>query len=77
MKGEILVCREPLFELSPLFGIVGAVVAEEGGMLDHSGILVREYGVPAVFQVPRATHLIRTGERIIVDGNKGMITRDD
>ena len=76
-KGEILVCREPLFELSPLFGIVDAVVAEEGGMLDHSGILVREYGVPAVFQVPRVTHLIRTGERITVDGNKGTINRDD
>ena len=72
-KGEILVCREPLFELSPLFGIVGAVVSEEGGMLDHSGILVREYGVPAVFQVPRATDLIRTGERIVVDGDRGLV----
>jgi phosphohistidine swiveling domain-containing protein len=76
-KGEVLVCREPLFQLSPLFGVVSAVVAETGGMLDHSGILVREYGVPAVFQVPRATHLIQTGERIIVDGNSGIIRRDE
>ena len=76
-KGEILVCREPLFELSPLFGIVGAVVAETGGVLDHSGILVREYGVPAVFQVLRATDLIRTGERIVVDGDRGVVRRGD
>jgi phosphohistidine swiveling domain-containing protein len=75
-KGEILVCREPLFELSPLFGVVAAVVAEAGGMLDHSGILVREYGVPAVFQVHRATHLIQTGEEIVVDGNSGTIRRE-
>jgi pyruvate,water dikinase len=76
-KGEILVCREPLFQLSPLFGIVAAVVAEAGGMLDHSGILVREYGVPAVFQVHRATHLIQTGEEIVVDGNSGTIRREE
>jgi phosphohistidine swiveling domain-containing protein len=71
--GDVLVCREPLFELSPLFNIVSAVVAEEGGLLDHAGVLVREYGIPAVFGVQGATRSLREGERIEVDGRRGLV----
>ena len=75
LSGEILVCREPLFELSPLFSIVSAVVAEVGGLLDHSATLVREYGIPAVFGVEAATTKIHTGDELQIDANKGIIAR--
>ncbi len=75
LPGEILVCPEALFELSPLFGIVSAVVAETGGLLDHSATLVREYNVPAVFGVEDATSLLADGEEIAVDAHSGVVMR--
>ncbi|MBC7236061.1 MAG: hypothetical protein H5T69_09475 [Chloroflexi bacterium] len=75
LPGEILVCREPLFELSPLFSIVAAVVAEQGGLLEHAGVLAREYSVPAVFGVREATRRIKTGEKLVVDANNGVVVQ--
>ncbi len=75
LPGEILVCREPWFELSPLFSIVAAVVSEEGELLDHAGVLAREYGVPAVFGVAEATSRIETGDTLVVDAKRGIVIR--
>ncbi|NLG51549.1 MAG: hypothetical protein GX552_15705 [Chloroflexi bacterium] len=73
LPGEVLVCHESQFELSILFGVVAAIVAETGGLLDHSATLAREYGVPAVFGVTGATHKIRTGDEIQVDARQGLV----
>ena len=73
LPGEVLVCREPLFELSPLFSVVSAVLAEEGGLLTHAATLAREYGVPAIFGLEQATNLIRTGDDLQVDANRGIV----
>jgi rifampicin phosphotransferase len=75
LPGEILVCREPLFELSPLFGIVAAVVAEQGGLLDHAAVLAREYTVPAIFGVNEATRRIKNGDYLRINANSGIIVR--
>lgn len=75
LPGEVLVCRQPDFELSPFFGIVSAVVAEVGGLLDHAATLAREYGVPTVFGVADATKVIDTGDDLQVDANRGIIVR--
>lgn len=75
LPGEVLICRQPNFDLSPFFGIVSAVVAEMGGLLDHSATLAREYGVPAIFGVPGITEAIRTGDELQVDANRGIIVR--
>ena len=75
LPGEVLVCRRPDFELSPFFGIVSAVISEVGGLLDHAATLAREYGVPTVFGVADATKIIRTGDDLQVDANRGIIVR--
>jgi len=75
LPGEILVCHQPLFELSPLFGMVSAVLTEEGGLLAHAATLAREYAVPAIFGVERITELIHTGDELQVDANRGIIAR--
>jgi len=73
LADEILVCPEPLFELSPLFNMISAIVTEKGGLLDHAAALVREYGLPAVFGIEQATKRIRTGDIIAVDATKGKV----
>lgn len=51
------------------------IITEHGGIASHAAILARELGIPAVVGVARATTLLRTGESILLDGNKGEIYR--
>jgi pyruvate,water dikinase len=58
---------------TPLFPGIGGIVAETGGQLSHTSIVAREYGLPAVVSVKHATHLLRDGQAITVDGNAGRV----
>ena len=75
VPGEILLCHKPLFELTPLFDMAAAVVTETGNLLDHAGVLAREYGIPAVFGVKGLTEHIRNGDELRVDANRGVVER--
>jgi pyruvate,water dikinase len=57
----------------PLFASIGGVVAECGGQLSHTAIVAREYGLPTVVGVPRATRIIRDGQPVAVDGTRGIV----
>jgi pyruvate,water dikinase len=43
-------------------------------MLIHGAIIAREYGLPCVTGVPRATELIESGDMVTVDGFLGIVT---
>jgi phosphohistidine swiveling domain-containing protein len=75
LPGEVLVCLDPLFEYAPVFGLVSAVVAERGQLLDHASVLTREYGVPAVFGVKGITRAVRTGDELVVLASQGLVYR--
>lgn len=57
---------------TPLFARAGAVVAEAGGILSHSSIVAREYGIPCVVSVNGACSLPENSE-VIVDGYQGAV----
>ncbi|MGD0077614.1 MAG: PEP-utilizing enzyme [Sedimentisphaerales bacterium] len=44
-----------------------------GGLLSHGSVIAREYGIPAVVNVGNATKVIKTGQRIQVDGDRGVV----
>jgi len=44
-----------------------------GGALAHGSVVAREYGIPAVVGVRDATKNLETGQRVRVDGNRGII----
>ncbi|WP_437607768.1 PEP/pyruvate-binding domain-containing protein [Sorangium sp. So ce834] len=73
--GEVLVARTTDIGLSPLFLVAAAVVTELGGPMSHASIVAREYGIPAVVNVPGATLAIKTGDRLRVDGDRGVVER--
>jgi rifampicin phosphotransferase len=73
--GEILVARTTDVGLTPLFLLAAGVVTELGGPLSHAALVAREYGVPAVVNVAGATVALRTGERIRIDGDRGIVER--
>jgi pyruvate,water dikinase len=73
--GEILVARTTDVGLTPLFLLAAGVVTELGGPLSHAALVAREYGVPAVVNVAGVTVALRTGERIRIDGDRGLVER--
>ena len=72
--GEVLVASITTPAFTPLFAMASAVVTDVGGMLSHSSIVAREYGIPAVLGTGVATRRISTGDRLRVDGNAGTVT---
>jgi phosphohistidine swiveling domain-containing protein len=70
---EILVTRSTDPSWTPIFGLVSGIVTEVGGLLSHGAVLAREYGLPAVFNVPRALRLIKTGQMLEIDGALGTV----
>lgn len=72
-NGEILVTESTDPAWSAAFMKVGGLVLETGGVLSHGAILAREFGIPAVTHVKGATKLIKTGQRIRVDGTRGRV----
>lgn len=71
--GEILVATSTDPGWTPLFLTASALVTETGGMTSHGTTVAREYGIPAVIGVTGATDLIRTGDRVTVDGSTGTV----
>jgi pyruvate,water dikinase len=71
--GDVLVVPYSDVGWTPLFARAGAVIAESGGMLSHSSIIAREYGIPAVVSVVNAG-MLKDGQCVCVDGYLGMVT---
>ena len=71
--GEILVCQMTNPAWQVLYGKIIAVVTDAGGTVSHPAVLAREYGIPAVVGTSVATWTIKTGDRIRVDGNAGVV----
>lgn len=71
-QGDVLVIPHSDIGWVPLFAKAGAVIAESGGMLSHSSIIAREYGIPAVVSVSGALTL-QDDTLLSIDGYKGEI----
>ena len=74
LSGEILIAPFTDPAWSPYFITAAGLVVEQGGILSHGSIVAREYGLPAVTNVASATRVIRTGDLVQVDGNRGCVS---
>jgi pyruvate,water dikinase len=73
-EGDILICPVTNPSWAPIFGKIRAAVSDIGGTMSHAAIVAREYGMPAVVGTGQATKRIRTGQRVRVDGSRGVVT---
>ena len=71
-EGDILVIPYSDISWTPLFLRAKGIISESGGMLSHSSIMAREYGIPAVVSVREAENLI-DGTLVALDGEKGEV----
>jgi pyruvate,water dikinase len=73
--GEVLVVHTTDVGWTPIFLIAAGVVTELGGPLSHAAIVARELGVPSVVNVSGVTRAVRTGDRLRIDGDRGVVER--
>jgi pyruvate,water dikinase len=73
-KGDVLVTPATTEAFNILLPLLGAIVTDNGGLLSHSAIVAREYGIPGVVGTREATERIADGARVRVDGKAGEVT---
>ncbi len=69
----ILVCPSTDPAWLPLFVDAKGLVMETGGVLSHGAIVAREFGLPAVAGIPDVHRILRTGQRLRIDGGTGKV----
>ena len=72
-NGEIMVCQMTNPAWVVVFSKIKAAVTDTGGVLSHTAIVAREFGIPAVVGSSDATQKIETGDRIRVNGSTGLV----
>ncbi len=73
-RGEVLVSPATSPSWTPVFGSIVAAVLDSGGSMCHAAIVAREYSLPTVVGTGTGTKRIKTGDRLRVDGNTGVVT---
>jgi rifampicin phosphotransferase len=72
--GEVLVAPTTSPPWSVLFLQAAAVVTDSGGVLSHTAVIAREYGIPAVLATGEATRRLSDGDLVSVDGTAGIVS---
>ena len=72
--GEILVAPVTDVGWTPYFTLIAALVTDIGSSVSHGAVVAREYGLPCVVNTQGATRVLRTGDRVRVDGDRGTVT---
>lgn len=74
VQGDVLVTQSTTEAFNILLPLLGAIVTDSGGLLSHSAIVAREYGIPGVVGTREATERIADGMHVRVDGDAGEVT---
>lgn len=73
-SGEILVTPITDIGWTPYFNMIGGLVTDLGSSVSHGAVIAREYGLPCVVNARQATRVLKTGDRVRLDGNTGTVT---
>jgi rifampicin phosphotransferase len=73
--GEILVTTQTNIGWTLVFPKAAAIITDVGAPLSHASIVARELGIPAVVGCGNATTLLKTGDRVRVDGTQGNVRK--
>lgn len=76
-EDEILITSNTDPAWTAVFSKVGGLITETGGILSHGAVISREYRIPAVTAVKGATNIFKTGEKLVVDGNEGVVYKKE
>lgn len=71
--GEILVSHITDIGWTPYFSLIGGLATDVGSAVSHGAVIAREYGLPAIVNLRRATRVVNTGDRIRLDADRGIL----
>jgi pyruvate,water dikinase len=74
VKGDVLLTESTTEAFNILLPLLGAIVTDSGGLLSHSAIVAREYGIPGVVGTRDGTERVPDGARVRVNGDAGEVT---
>lgn len=72
-NGDIIVTAMTSVDFIPLMERAGAFVTNEGGITSHASIVSRELNKPCIIGTKIATKVLRDGDLVEVDAEKGII----
>ncbi len=72
-EGDILVTCYTTPLLTTAILKARAIVTDEGGLMCHAAIIAREMGIPCVVGTHKATKLLKNGQKVMVDGDEGVV----
>ncbi len=74
-SGDVVVATATDPTWTSYLSLAAGLVLEVGGLLSHGAIIARELGIPAVVDLAGGTTVLHTGDRIRVDGGRGIVER--
>ena len=75
--GEILIAPITDVGWTPYFSLIAGLATDVGSAVSHGAVIAREYGLPAIVNLRTATKEFKTGERVRLDADKGLLSRID
>lgn len=74
-EGDILVAGMTRPEYLPLMKKSGAFITDAGGLLSHAAIVARELKKPCIIGTEIATKVLKDGDLVEVDAEKGVVIK--
>lgn len=75
--GEVLVTKMTTPDLMPFIRKSSAIITDEGGVTSHAAIVSRELNKPCIIGTKIATQVLKNGDLVEVDANKGIVRKLD
>jgi phosphohistidine swiveling domain-containing protein len=72
--GDVIVTGMTTPDFAPLMKKASAIVTDEGGITCHAAIVSRELNIPCVIGTKHATEILKDGDMVEVDAEKGIVT---
>lgn len=74
-RNDVLVTTMTRPQFNKYIKKVAAIITDEGGILCHASILAREFNIPCVIGTKIATKVLKDGDLVEVDANKGIVRK--
>ena len=52
-----------------------AIITDEGGITSHAAVVSREFNIHCIIATHNATKILKTGDEVEVDAEKGIVKR--
>ncbi|MFA6227080.1 MAG: PEP-utilizing enzyme [Candidatus Paceibacterota bacterium] len=74
-SGNIIVAEMTRPDFLPIMKLAKAIITDEGGLTCHAAIVARELGIPCIVGTRIGTRVLRDGDLVEVDAERGVVKK--